>query len=808
MTDTSSIHEQSQSSSSSLRLLPLISGSTLDYLQIGDLMSVLHSLKRFLSRRVRLAGAMAIVVASIAISQPIHDVSKVMAAPATVMAYVSSENGHYSHTINTDTKSWGMSVGDFQPTQNNWRCQRMANTVNRAGTKVYNVASCQGNSVAIDTATNSFSILPFAGTAFVPSSDDQFMYVVTGYYRFKYKLSDNSVVWQVTSPGFRPYATSYTFGVSQDDSKMYVPMQDVYQEVGVLDTATGATLSVIKNSAWSSPAWTVAAPVGNKIYVGTNQGIAVINSTTDSYTTLLPITSGPPIAVSPDGNTFFATSGGSIKKVNASDGTVLASYAVDTGEGGMALTPDGTALYAVTNSGVSIIRLSDGNITNLTFPSTSIASRGRTIVMVQPMAAPNISLSNLTGTASTNNGVSGLYSISNTGDLASSFSISPALPVGLVFSTSTGLISGTPTSVSSRTSYTITATNAAGTSAKVFSLAVELAAGLTPTFSAVVARADGFTLSINNSSPNYAYFGIATNGGSVSISGSSVTVTGLVAGTSSTVTITATRNGYADASAAISGSAVSATTTTVAVSETPVVTVAQGQASVATIAPSVGPTTTVVTPLRSETQQVPQMTTTTIPQVVKNAALIPTVVAPVAPAVAPGGAGATVDGETIAASLSRVNNQITAVAGDVTSTVSGLTSDGQRVALNADGNLVVNEGDKLVINASGYSPGADVSVWLYSIPSRLGVIAADSGGKVSGAFDLPSDLEIGDHRLVLSGDNPDGAEVLVGIGLSYGSLSSGSSLTRVLIAIPIALAILFGLFLPAVTRRRKKNALA
>lgn len=770
---------------------------------------------------------MAIVVALIAISQPIHDVSKVMAAPATVMAYVSSENGHYSHTINTDTKSWGTSVGDFQPTQNNWRCQRMANTVNRAGTKVYNVASCQGNSVAINTATNSFSILPFAGTAFVPSSDDQFMYVVTAYYRFKYKLSDNSVVWQVTSPGFRPYATSYTFGVSQDDSKMYVPMQDVYQEVGVLDTATGATLSVIKDSAWSSPAWTVAAPVGNKIYVGTNQGIAVINSTTDSYTTLLPITSGPPIAVSPDGNTFFATSGGSIKKVNASDGTVLASYAVDTGEGGMALTPDGTALYAVTNSGVSIIRLSDGNITNLTFPSTSIASRGRTIVMVQPMAPPNISLSNLTGTASTNNGVSGLYSISNTGDLASSFSISPALPIGLVFSTSTGLISGTPTSVSSRTSYTITAANAAGTSTKVFSLAVELAAGLTPTFSAVVARADGFTLSINNSSPNYAYFGIATNGGSVSISGSSVTVTGLAAGTSSTVTITATRNGYADASAAISGSAVSATTTTlapttttttvaaspvvptnVAVSETPVVTVAQGQASVATIAPSVGPTTTVLAPLRLEKQQVPQMTTTTIPQVVNNVALIPTVVAPVAPAVAPGGAGATVNGETIAASLSRVNNQITAVAGDVTSTVSGLTSDGQRVALNADGNLVVNEGDKLVVNASGYSPGADVSVWLYSIPTRLGVIAADSGGKVSGAFDLPSDLEIGDHRLVLSGDNPDGAEVLVGIGLSYGSLSSGSSLTRVLIAIPIALAILFGLFLPAVTRRRKKNALA
>lgn len=248
---------------------------------------------------------------------------------------------------------------------------------------------------------------------------------------------------------------------------------------------------------------------------------------------------------------------------------------------------------------------------------------------------------------------------------------------------------------------------------------------------------------------------------------------------------------------------IATTATTVPAVAAPVVTVAQGQASVATIAPRIRPTTTVVTPLRS---QVPQLTTTTIPPVVENARL--NVASPEAPAVAPGEAAATADGEVIETTVTRADNQITAVAGDVTSTVSGLTSDGQRVALNAEGNLVVNKGDKLVVSSSGYSPGADVSVWLYSIPTRLGVIAADSAGKVSGAFDLPSDLEIGDHRLVLSGDNPDGAEVLVGIGLSYGSLSSSSSLTRVLIAIPIALAILFGLFLPAVTRRRKKNALA
>ena len=735
---------------------------------------------------------LATVVAAVAISQPIQNVSKATAAPATVIAYVSSENGHYSHTINTDTETWGTSVGDFQPTQNNWRCQRMANAVNRAGTKVYNVASCQGNAVAIDTATNTFTGLPFGGSAMVTSSDDQYIYVAAAYYRTKYKLSDNSVVWSALSPGYRPWVTSYTFGISQDDTKLYVPMQDRFQYIEVIDAATGTTLSTIQDSSWSSPTWAVAAPVGNKIYAGTNLGIAVINSLTDAFTTLLPVTSNSPIAVSADGSVLYASSGGTIKKVRASDGTVLATYSVDTGEGGMALTPDGTALYAVTNGGVSIIRLSDGDITNLTFPSTSISSRGRTIVMVQPMSAPNISLSDSTGTASTNTVVSGLYSISNSGDAASSYSISPSLPAGLSFSTSTGLISGTPTSVSSRAPYTITARNAAGTSARVFSLAVELAAGLTPTFSAAVSRVDGFTLTISNHSVNYAYSGSATNGATVAVSSASVTVTGLAAGAPSTVTITATRNGFADASATISGSATSPTTTTVAGSEPPVTTVAQGQSSVATIAPSGAPTTTVKTPLRSQ------------PVVSTTAPVSPVAVAPTAPAVAPGEASALVEGETISATLRRVNNQITATAGDISTTISGLTPDGQRVALNTEGNLVLNGGDKIVVEASGVEPDEDVAVWMFSTPTKLGVIAADVSGKISGTFNLPNGIESGEHRVVLSGKNRNGTDVVLGIGLSYGAVNSGSTLTRVLIAIPIALAIGIGFLIPNQLRRRRK----
>jgi hypothetical protein len=151
-----------------------------------------------------------------------------------------------------------------------------------------------------------------------------------------------------------------------------------------------------------------------------------------------------------------------------------------------------------------------------------------------------------------------------------------------------------------------------------------------------------------------------------------------------------------------------------------------------------------------------------------------------------------------------VNNQITATAGDISTTISGLTPDGQRVALNDEGNLVLNEGDKIVVVASGVAPDEDVAVWMFSTPTKLGVIAADASGKIAGTFNLPNGIESGEHRVVLSGTNRNGTNVVLGIGLSYGAVNSGSTLTRVLIAIPIALAILFGLFLPAVSRRRRK----
>ena len=52
------------------------------------------------------------------------------------------------------------------------------------------------------------------------------------------------------------------------------------------------------------------------------------------------------------------------------------------------------------------------------------------------------------------------------------YSISPNLPAGLNFNPTTGEISGTPTAISSNTTYTITATNSGGSSTTTITIVV------------------------------------------------------------------------------------------------------------------------------------------------------------------------------------------------------------------------------------------------------------------------------------------------------------------------------------------------
>ena len=87
------------------------------------------------------------------------------------------------------------------------------------------------------------------------------------------------------------------------------------------------------------------------------------------------------------------------------------------------------------------------------------------------LAPPAFTISSASESKTVNTAIAG-YTISSTGGTIASYSISPAAPAGTIFNTTTGILSGTPTSVAPATAYTITATNTSGTSTQVFNLTV------------------------------------------------------------------------------------------------------------------------------------------------------------------------------------------------------------------------------------------------------------------------------------------------------------------------------------------------
>ena len=369
----------------------------------------------------------------------------------------------------------------------------------------------------------------------------------------------------------------------------------------------------------------------------------------------------------------------------------------------------------------------------------------------------------------------------------------------------------------------VIATNSIGASTAALSAAtsvvVDLADSVVPTASTPVATTSGFTFTISNYSASYTYV-LTTTNGSVSRLVDDVTVTGLVAGESATVTIAVTRTNYKPASKTVSGSALPAPTTTTAapglsiVIQAPVSTVAQGQASVATVAPVT--TTTTIVVLGANGVSVPTTTTTstTIPKtraVVRATTTMPAIVKNAAPAppsvskVEAGQSAVQVDGVQTDAVVTRQSNQMVVNAGSMSATLSGLDATGKRLALDNEGNVHLSRGDVIKVSVGGFKPDSVVEVWLFSTPTQLGSAVVNADGTMNGTYRLPFGIKSGSHRVVVTAKMANGKPTTFTLGILVGDISTTSTLTRVLIAIPITIAIGFGFVLPTQLRRRRSK---
>jgi BspA type Leucine rich repeat region (6 copies)/IPT/TIG domain/Putative Ig domain len=170
--------------------------------------------------------------------------------------------------------------------------------------------------------------------------------------------------------------------------------------------------------------------------------------------------------------------------------------------GGTSVTLTGssfTGATSVTFDGVAGTALSVGSDSSLTVTTPAHAAGEVSVVVTTPggsslaamftYVAPVLAPSITTGTLpAATVGTPYSATVTATGTAPITFTSSGALPGGLVLDPSTGVVSGTPTSVGSAT-FTVTATNSAGTDFKSYTVAV---AAITKTAAAPVLASTGF----------------------------------------------------------------------------------------------------------------------------------------------------------------------------------------------------------------------------------------------------------------------------------------------------------------------------
>jgi hypothetical protein len=242
-------------------------------------------------------------------------------------------------------------------------------------------------------------------------------------------------------------------------------------------------------------------------------------------------------------------------------------------------------------------------------------------------------------------------------------------------------------------------------------------------------------------------------------------------------------------------------------------TVPQGQDDVpvvttttTTVALSVSPspiatTTTVPVAAKSVRKPVaPTTTTSTIPA--EKPLVAPTLVN------TPSAVGAsTIGGKVVKATTTRVNNQLVFTAGGFTVTLAGVKPDGSIIPLTSDGLLEVRRGDIFRLDATGFAPGSEVDIWMFSKADHLTNIEVGANGLVRSTLKVPKSISDGLHHLVMVGVDKANAEAKFEVGMNVGVPPKQWWYSRVLIAIPISLAVFIGFWLPTTARRRKRRTI-
>jgi len=92
-------------------------------------------------------------------------------------------------------------------------------------------------------------------------------------------------------------------------------------------------------------------------------------------------------------------------------------------------------------------------------------------------------------------------------------------------------------------------------------------------------------------------------------------------------------------------------------------------------------------------------------------------------------------------------------------------TSGEPLRLDDSGNIILNQDRFVQFSGSGFAPGSIVKVWLFSDPTELSDVIADTSGNFLGQAQLPEAIPTGEHTVQLNGLTQDGQLRSVSLGV-------------------------------------------